>query len=431
MERNLFLLLLLWGVSVLSAKEPCATNQFTASGECCKVCYPGEGVVQPCGVNQTVCESCLDSVTYSDTLSHVEPCKPCTECLGRTRMIAPCVETDDAICACSYGYFLSKETGQCEKCQSCPLGHGMEYPCSTSHDTTCEVCPEETFSDEDNNMDPCLPCTLCESDEIMVEDCTRVSDRICKSTATINPRFTPRTPTLPSIDSDSSDVPEGPDSTDDEIMDPDEPIMTLKPYDPDRHSSTTGGMTTPAMGSSEPVPTRSMAHNLIPVYCSILAAVVVGLVAFIVFKRWSSCKQNKQAANNRPVNQTPSPEGEKLHSDSGISVDSQSLHDQQSQTQLQVQALKSILSSNKQEELEKLLSVSADDTWRNLAKELGYKDELIDSFSQDEVPVHAFISHLFSTDAATRDAFYSALRKIEREDIVESLYSESTATSPV
>lgn len=53
--------------------------------------------------------------------------------------------------------------------------------------------------------------------------------------------------------------------------------------------------------------------------------------------RWNSCKQNKQGANNCTANQnqTPSPEGEKLHSDSGISVDSQSLQDQQGQTQAQ------------------------------------------------------------------------------------------------
>lgn len=51
--------------------------------------------------------------------------------------------------------------------------------------------------------------------------------------------------------------------------------------------------------------------------------------------RWNSCKQNKQGANNCTTiqNQTPSPEGEKLHSDSGISVDSQSLQEQQVQTQ--------------------------------------------------------------------------------------------------
>lgn len=51
--------------------------------------------------------------------------------------------------------------------------------------------------------------------------------------------------------------------------------------------------------------------------------------------RWNSCKQNKQGANSCTTNQnqTPSPEGEKLHSDSGISVDSQSLQEAQSQTQ--------------------------------------------------------------------------------------------------
>lgn len=57
-------------------------------------------------------------------------------------------------------------------------------------------------------------------------------------------------------------------------------------------------------------------------------------------RRWNSCKQNKQAANNRAAtaNQTPSPEGEKLHSDSGISVDSQSLQEQQAQAQAAQQA---------------------------------------------------------------------------------------------
>nr|2MIC_A Chain A, Tumor necrosis factor receptor superfamily member 16 [Rattus norvegicus]2MIC_B Chain B, Tumor necrosis factor receptor superfamily member 16 [Rattus norvegicus] len=40
--------------------------------------------------------------------------------------------------------------------------------------------------------------------------------------------------------------------------------------------------------------TRGTTDNLIPVYCSILAAVVVGLVAYIAFKRWNSSKQNKQ-----------------------------------------------------------------------------------------------------------------------------------------
>lgn len=64
----------------------------------------------------------------------------------------------------------------------------------------------------------------------------------------------------------------------------------------------------------------------------------------LAFHRWNSCKQNKQAANNRAAtnNQMVTPEGEKLHSDSGISVDTQSLQEQQQQhqqAQAEVQAL--------------------------------------------------------------------------------------------
>lgn len=45
-----------WG-----SKDKCFTKMYTTSGECCKACNLGEGVVQPCGANQTVCEPCLDS----------------------------------------------------------------------------------------------------------------------------------------------------------------------------------------------------------------------------------------------------------------------------------------------------------------------------------------------------------------------------------
>lgn len=89
------------------------------------------------------------------------------------------------------------------------------------------------------------------------------------------------------------------------------------------------------------------------------------------------------------------------------------------------------LPANKREEVEKLLNGSTEETWRHLAGELGYKEDHIDSFTQDEYPVRALLSDWSSKDSATMDALYSALRKIQRGDIVESLYSESTASSPV
>lgn len=50
-----------WQVGILANKEECLSGQYTAKGECCKLCQPGEGVVRPCGINQTVCAPCLDS----------------------------------------------------------------------------------------------------------------------------------------------------------------------------------------------------------------------------------------------------------------------------------------------------------------------------------------------------------------------------------
>lgn len=57
------------------------------------------------------------------------------------------------------------------------------------------------------------------------------------------------------------------------------------PPEQDPVASTAADMVTTVMGSSQPVVTRGTTDNLIPVYCSILAAVVVGLVAYIAFKR--------------------------------------------------------------------------------------------------------------------------------------------------
>ncbi|XP_025852068.2 tumor necrosis factor receptor superfamily member 16 [Vulpes vulpes] len=415
---RLLLLLLLLGVSLGGAKEACPTGLYTHSGECCKACNLGEGVAQPCGANQTVCEPCLDSVTFSDVVSATEPCKPCTECVGLQSMSAPCVEADDAVCRCAYGYYQDETTGRCEACRVCEAGSGLVFSCQDRQNTVCEECPDGTYSDEANHVDPCLPCTVCEDTERQLRECTRWADAECEE---IPGRWITRS--TPSEDSDST-VP----STEKPELPPDQEII----------ASTMADVVTTVMGSSQPVVTRGTADNLIPVYCSILAAVVVGLVAYIAFKRWNSCKQNKQGANSRPVNQTPPPEGEKLHSDSGISVDSQSLHDQQPHTQTAAgQALKgdgglySSLPPAKREEVEKLLNGSAGDTWRHLAGELGYQPEHIDSFTHEACPARALLASWAAQDSATLDALLAALRRIQRADIVESLCSESTATSPV
>uniref|UniRef100_A0A3B4VJ14 Nerve growth factor receptor n=1 Tax=Seriola dumerili TaxID=41447 RepID=A0A3B4VJ14_SERDU len=258
----------------------CDSGQYTNGGECCLECPPGEGVVKKCGATQTVCAQCLDE-TFSENYSHTEQCRPCTQCTGLMRLETPCTDSNDAVCVCNYNFFFDTISGRCEPCTVCPVGQGVFAHCEHNHDTVCEECVDDTFSDRESSLEPCLPCAIC-------DDETEIQLALCSPTP------------LP------------------------------------------GGETTTSSAGSPRFLGHGLNENLIPIYCSILAAVVVGLVAYIVFKRWNSCKQNKQAANNRAAtnNQMVTPEGEKLHSDSGISVDSQSLQEQQQQQQQQQQQVR-------------------------------------------------------------------------------------------
>lgn len=119
-------------------------------------------------------------VTFSDTVSATEPCKPCTQCVGLQSMSAPCVESDDALCRCAYGYFQDEASGSCRECRVCEAGFGLMFPCKDSQDTVCEECPEGTFSSEANFVDPCLPCTTCEENEVLVRECTALEDAECR-----------------------------------------------------------------------------------------------------------------------------------------------------------------------------------------------------------------------------------------------------------
>lgn len=85
------------------------------------------------------------------------------------------------------------------------------------------------------------------------------------------------------------------------------------------------------------------------------------------------------------------------------------------------------------EELEKLLDDEGplENDWSSLAGLLGYEEERIASFSQEERPVRALLSDWASRDSASIDALCAALRKINREDLAQSIMPKSTATSVV
>ncbi|XP_059386559.1 tumor necrosis factor receptor superfamily member 16-like isoform X2 [Carassius carassius] len=420
---------------VLSTRDSCPSRSFTTSGECCKQCQPGEGMVQPCGATQTVCEPCLDSETFSENFSHTEKCQPCTPCSKFMRMLTPCTDANNAMCVCDYGFFFSTVTGLCETCTVCPVGHGVLSGCNYDSDTVCEECLDDTYSDQETSFDPCMPCSVCDQPELELTSCKPFSDAICQDVdppdtssfpSSPLPYVTPFLPPFFSPSYSSSPAPSVVSYTD------------KSPADSPTESVTTADPGLKKLGLSK---------NLIPIYTSILAAVLLGLVAFIIFKWWNSCKQNKQGGNNRACStnpsQTPSPEGEKLHSDSGISVDSQSLQEGQGplHTVVKIDGVSALsLPLHTREEVEKLLNrtcegeesgANEETDWCSLAGLLGYKEEHIANFKQEERPIQALLSHWASQDSANIDALCTALKKINREDIAQSLTVKPTATSTV
>lgn len=71
-----------------------------------------------------------------------------------------------------------------------------------------------------------------------------------------------------------------------------------------------------------------------------------------------------------------------------------------------------------------------DSDWCNLAGLLGYEEERIATFRQEEHPVRALLSDWASKDCASIDTLCTALRKINRDDIAQSLVLSPSAAKP-
>uniref|UniRef100_A0A8C1LAD3 Nerve growth factor receptor b n=1 Tax=Cyprinus carpio TaxID=7962 RepID=A0A8C1LAD3_CYPCA len=340
---------------VLSTQDSCPSGSYTTSGECCKQCQPGEGVVTPCGATQTVCEPCLDS-------DHTEQCQPCTPCSELMRMLTPCTDANDAVCVCDYGFFFSKMTGRCEICTVCPVGQGVLIRCNFDHDTMCEECVDDTYSDQETSFDPCMPCSVCDQPEMELRSCTPFSDAVCQGRRIENRNQTEavnRWVIIRQCDKQTQMC-----------------IMTWVL----QHKHGLCG------------------HFLCPHKTNLQTQ----------YKSYKTLKYCFQDNDYWSV---------KVNGGSGLSLP---LHTR--------------------EEVEKLLNrtcegeesgANEDTDWCSLAGLLGYKEEHIANFKQEERPIQALLSHWASQDSANIDSLCTALKKINREDIAQSITVKPTATSTV
>ncbi|XP_061412088.1 tumor necrosis factor receptor superfamily member 16-like [Lethenteron reissneri] len=443
------------------AFSSCPSKTFTDDGTCCLECPPGMGVAEPCqGHNNTQCQPCLDSVTFSATESHVEECVPCSLCPARMRVHAPCTSTEDTVCECSSGLFANPQDGACIECHVCPPGFGVVVQCSPDEDSSCAPCMSGFYSEESSDVEPCMPCSSCSEDQEVQQECTSSADTNCvdkdpeqgdslPSNQDIFPSdhdYIPQDPfpqdPFPEDPISENPFPDEnpPDKTnDDEEDDDDEEEEKEEEEGSEESGHAVNGTNGTPSNSQEPLGDHS--RDIIPVYCSIMAAVVVGLVAYVVFKRWHSCK-NVQGSKARGE-YSQAADGEKQHQDSGVFVDVQNAQEQQQPQSAAGNAaagtkwLYDALPPHKQEEVERLLlgasGTGADDAtdWKGLAAALGYAEAEIAELSEGERPAHALLAGWSSREGASEDLLLDALGRLQRSDVVATLRAETSAVSVV
>uniref|UniRef100_A0A8C3JIA1 Death domain-containing protein n=1 Tax=Calidris pygmaea TaxID=425635 RepID=A0A8C3JIA1_9CHAR len=175
------------------------------------------------------------------------------------------------------------------------------------------------------------------------------------------------------------------------------------------------GVPSPATPEFVPPPPEATGKDIIPVYCSLLAAVVV----------WGGTRQKKQLAKARAGDLGTSPEGEKLHSDSGVFLDTHSLQEPHQPAKGDTHTGLGSVSPQRQEELERLLesggSAVAGGDWRGLATHLGFGPDAIVTFSRGRAPARALLGTWATTEGATMETLCQALVAIGRHDVARRL----------
>ncbi|XP_073703747.1 tumor necrosis factor receptor superfamily member 16 [Garra rufa] len=390
----------------------CTSEQFTKTGECCSMCAAGTGLASSCGQEDTKCQPCQNGVSFSDSES-LSACRLCARCPAGIPELARCTPTQDTQCDCGERFFLWRDSnstnGLCAACTMCGHGAGVAQACGPLGNTVCEPCKLGTYSKEKSYRKPCVPCSRCRDDEVEIRPCQPDSDTVCmvkdlnilsRSAGSDGPREYPRWPTVNEENENRS---------------------------------------SPAPGSGSPRLTpqdQGGNNNNILVYVSVLAAVVLGLLLYVAYKCWKSCQQKQALVKARVGELNNVGEGEKLHSDSGVFLDSHSLQENQpckgsKRDSKQDTRLYVNLPPHRQEEVEGLLAEGGSQSWRQLAATLGYEQDRVDVFGRGQDPIHTLLTDWAQQEGSTLGLLCSALARIERPDIISALTAPSQGVSVV
>ncbi|XP_061574334.1 tumor necrosis factor receptor superfamily member 16 [Cololabis saira] len=382
----------------------CASGQFAESGLCCSLCPAGYGVEVKCGEEDTKCAPCPRG-TFSQK-EGLGPCLPCSKCPPGVPSAASCSATQDTQCECDSGFFFFSTYSACAPCSKCSRGEGAIQRCGPQGNTVCQMCGPGSFSEEHHNTKPCQNCTQCSDSEVEIRPCMPSSDTLCM---------------------------------DKRLHILSRPVDTEESRDPSRWPGLEGMEVedaSSATGIPRFTPENGDGNSNILIYVSVLAAVVLGLLLYVAYKCWRSCKQKKALSKARAAELGTSPEGEKLQSDSGVFLDSYSIQDNQPSKGTKTEGkhdnrLYVNLPPHTQEEAEQLLQEGSGRGWRHLGAALGYEPEQLDLFGRGEAPAHTLLSNWAQKEGSTLGLLCSALARIERPDVVTALNCPSQGISVV
>ncbi|XP_054450487.1 death domain-containing membrane protein NRADD-like [Pteronotus mesoamericanus] len=183
-----------------------------------------------------------------------------------------------------------------------------------------------------------------------------------------------------------------------------------------------GGALAPNTSSSFPTEPPGASGSIIPVYCALLATVVLGLLAYVAFKCWRSHKQRQELAKARTAEL-----GDQMHGDSSVLRDSSSgrescVPSQGAHPELGCR-LYLHLPRQQQEEVERLLGGTGepDKGWQGLAGHLGYQAEAVETMARSQVPASTLLRDWAVQEGATLRVLGDALAAMGREDVVRVL----------
>lgn len=213
----------------------------------------------------------------------------------------------------------------------------------------------------------------------------------------------------------------------------------LKGQDGDRERVWVGfeGALAPNTSSLFPPEPPGASSNIIPVYCALLATVVLGLLAYVAFKCWRSHRQRQQLAKARTV-ELGDPDRDQRHGDSSVFVDSPHclepcIPGQGPHPDLGCRLYLHI-PQQQQEEVERLLMLGEPSKgWQGLAGHLGYQAEAVDAMACGQSPAYTLLRDWAAQEGsrATLRVLEDALVTIGREDVVQVLGSPAEGCSVV